>query len=520
MRALRAVSTEKGRDPADFALLAYGGSGPVHAAALAAELGVGTAIVPPLAGLFSAAGLLFARAEYHDVRFCRVERARARPRRAARGSTPRCATHLTRASRRRRRPSGGASRTSATAARAGASRSSSPASSTRAAIARARRALRGRARAALRHPPRARLADRHPRASASPRSARRAEPLRARAPAERAARSGTPRAPTSGRPTATLDAPVVSRASLGGGAGRRPAARRRVRHDRRRPARLDGRASTRRATRSSSSSSRRHGPTPPWPSADAIAQRLVANALETAGRRDGDDDLPHRALGGRPRRDGLLGRALRAPTGETVAQAVTIPLQLGSIPNAMRTLLERFGDAFRPGDVYIVNDPFDGASHTPDIFVVKPSFRRRDADRLRGHGRPPRRHRRPRAGLVRLRQHRGLPGGPAPAVAAALRRRASRNEALFDVLRANVPRPARAARRPRAPRSPPATSATARCRSSPRRHGAERLAVADGRPARPHRAAAAPRDRELARRHGDLHRLPGLGRDRRARRRR
>ncbi len=72
MRALRAVSSEKGRDPSDFALLAYGGSGPVHAAALAAELGVKTAIVPPLAGLFSAAGLLFARAERHDVRFCKV----------------------------------------------------------------------------------------------------------------------------------------------------------------------------------------------------------------------------------------------------------------------------------------------------------------------------------------------------------------------------------------------------------------------------------------------------------------
>ncbi len=72
MRALRAVSTEKGRDPTDFALLAYGGSGPVHAAALAAELGVRTAVVPPLAGLFSAAGLLYARAERHDVRFCRI----------------------------------------------------------------------------------------------------------------------------------------------------------------------------------------------------------------------------------------------------------------------------------------------------------------------------------------------------------------------------------------------------------------------------------------------------------------
>jgi N-methylhydantoinase B len=66
--------------------------------------------------------------------------------------------------------------------------------------------------------------------------------------------------------------------------------------------------------------------------------------------------------------------ALCGPTTETVAQAVTIPLQLGSIPNAMKTLIERFGDTFAPDDVYIVNDPFDGASHTPDIFVVKPSF--------------------------------------------------------------------------------------------------------------------------------------------------
>jgi N-methylhydantoinase A len=73
MRALRAVSTEKGRDASEFALIAYGGLGPVHAAALASELGVRTAIVPPLAGLFSAAGLLAARPEYHDVRHCRID---------------------------------------------------------------------------------------------------------------------------------------------------------------------------------------------------------------------------------------------------------------------------------------------------------------------------------------------------------------------------------------------------------------------------------------------------------------
>ena len=70
MRALRAVSTERGRDPRDFALIAFGGSGPVHAAGLARELAIDRVIIPPLPGLFSALGLLFSGIEHHDVRSC------------------------------------------------------------------------------------------------------------------------------------------------------------------------------------------------------------------------------------------------------------------------------------------------------------------------------------------------------------------------------------------------------------------------------------------------------------------
>jgi len=72
-RALRSVSSEKGRDPRDFAIVAYGGSGPVHAAGLADELGARTVVVPAVAGLFSAVGLLFARPEFHDVRTCQLD---------------------------------------------------------------------------------------------------------------------------------------------------------------------------------------------------------------------------------------------------------------------------------------------------------------------------------------------------------------------------------------------------------------------------------------------------------------
>jgi N-methylhydantoinase A len=72
MRAIRAVSVERGRDPRQFALLAFGGNGPLFAAAIAAELGITRVIVPPLPGVFSAFGLLVADAEHHTTRSLRT----------------------------------------------------------------------------------------------------------------------------------------------------------------------------------------------------------------------------------------------------------------------------------------------------------------------------------------------------------------------------------------------------------------------------------------------------------------
>ncbi len=67
IRALRAVSTERGRDPRRFTLVAFGGMGPVHALDLAAELGITKVVIPPLPGLFSALGLLLADVEHHLI---------------------------------------------------------------------------------------------------------------------------------------------------------------------------------------------------------------------------------------------------------------------------------------------------------------------------------------------------------------------------------------------------------------------------------------------------------------------
>ena len=63
MRALRAVSTERGRDLRQFTLYAFGGSGPVHGGNLAAALRMPQAVIPRFPGLFSAFGLLTAKVE-------------------------------------------------------------------------------------------------------------------------------------------------------------------------------------------------------------------------------------------------------------------------------------------------------------------------------------------------------------------------------------------------------------------------------------------------------------------------
>lgn len=73
VRAIQQVSTERGRDPRDFALVPFGGAGPLHAARVAEELGIATVVVPANAGVLSAVGLLMS--DYVHYR-ARTERTR------------------------------------------------------------------------------------------------------------------------------------------------------------------------------------------------------------------------------------------------------------------------------------------------------------------------------------------------------------------------------------------------------------------------------------------------------------
>ncbi|MBM4408708.1 MAG: hydantoinase/oxoprolinase family protein, partial [Chloroflexi bacterium] len=67
-RAVKAVTTFRGRDPRDFVLVAFGGNGPIFGTALAESLGIRRVIVPAAAGVFSALGLIEAEARWHAAR--------------------------------------------------------------------------------------------------------------------------------------------------------------------------------------------------------------------------------------------------------------------------------------------------------------------------------------------------------------------------------------------------------------------------------------------------------------------
>jgi N-methylhydantoinase B len=60
--------------------------------------------------------------------------------------------------------------------------------------------------------------------------------------------------------------------------------------------------------------------------------------------------------------------------GRLVAQGLTLPSHLGSIPEALAAVMRRYGDSMAEGDVFVLNDPFEGGMHLPDIFLFQPIF--------------------------------------------------------------------------------------------------------------------------------------------------
>ncbi len=66
--------------------------------------------------------------------------------------------------------------------------------------------------------------------------------------------------------------------------------------------------------------------------------------------------------------------ALFSADGQQVAQGLTLPSHLGSMAPALEGIMNAFGDDVHPGDIFANNDPYEGGSHLPDIFLFKPIF--------------------------------------------------------------------------------------------------------------------------------------------------
>lgn len=132
-----------------------------------------------------------------------------------------------------------------------------------------------------------------------------------------------------------------------------------------------------------------------------------------------------------------LSTAFCDPMGRMVAQGLSLPLHLGSIPDAMEGVKRKFPEGLAPGDVVVLNDPYVGGMHLPDIFMFKPVFSR---SVLLGYA-------------VIVAHHNDM-GGRVPGSSAAdsteifqeglripilkLYDRGARNETLFEIIRINV----------------------------------------------------------------------------------
>ena len=69
-----------------------------------------------------------------------------------------------------------------------------------------------------------------------------------------------------------------------------------------------------------------------------------------------------------------MSTALCDADGRLIAQGLTLPLHLGSIPDAIAEVKRKFEGRVDPGDAFLLNDPYQGGTHLPDFYLFKPIF--------------------------------------------------------------------------------------------------------------------------------------------------
>ena len=107
---------------------------------------------------------------------------------------------------------------------------------------------------------------------------------------------------------------------------------------------------------------------------DPILLELVKNALD-ATVEEMAIALVRTAYSDNLKNSMDLSCALCDADGRLIAQGLTLPLHLGSVPDAMAHVRRKFAGRTEPGDVFLLNDPYEGGTHLPDFYIFKPIFR-------------------------------------------------------------------------------------------------------------------------------------------------
>ena len=359
----RLLSIERGYDPRDFALVIFGGAGPLHGAAIIRAVGIRTMLVPPSPGVLCAMGCAVADVRYDISRTVARPHSQLRRRRAAADPDGTAGGRRVAPQGQRRADQGGRGEP---LRRDGLCRADPhPARADRAGLGRGagQHRLPGRLPARIRQPAR-----RHP-------DDDRQLPLRRaghpRAHPPRSADAAGHAAARPGRHASGLllrlarHAGLRPRAPGPGHARPRPGDRRAGRHD---DGHRAGHAGARRRLRQPSGGDRLMDP---------VTLAVVRGGLEQIAD-EMDLHLIHAAISPIISETNDCAHGIFHPeTGETIAQGrFGLPVFLANMQFTVQNLLARAREqgGFKPGDVWILNDPYLSGTHLQDVVLVAPHF--------------------------------------------------------------------------------------------------------------------------------------------------
>src|ERR1700754_1462496 len=104
---------------------------------------------------------------------------------------------------------------------------------------------------------------------------------------------------------------------------------------------------------------------------DPITLEVLRNRLEAIAQ-EMQDALVRSAYSNIIKEGHDCSAALFDAGGEVIAQATALPAQLGVLPTAVKRMVAMFEGKLSDGDVMIINDPYDGGTHLPDICLIAP----------------------------------------------------------------------------------------------------------------------------------------------------